>query len=139
MTSPGLPPGARPVAAVGFRETRRRLADLRQQDQERPQLRGFRRKVAARTCERLRRETRLQLQAMRQLLHALFGYASNDNGPGEGLQANPLALVLISHERTRAHVRYTITGTAARAFVPMPRWTPLQALSCSRVPRNTGA
>jgi hypothetical protein len=34
-------------------------------------LRGFRREVAVRTCERLRRETRLQLQAMRQLLHAL--------------------------------------------------------------------
>jgi hypothetical protein len=73
MTSLGLPPGARPVAAVGVRETRHRLASLRQQEQERPQLRGFRRKVAARTWERLRRETRLPLQAMRQLLYALFG------------------------------------------------------------------
>ena len=72
MTSPGLPPWARPVAAVGFRQTRRRLAYVRQQEQELPQLRGFRREVAARTCVRLRRETRLQLQAMRQLLHALF-------------------------------------------------------------------
>jgi len=71
MSSPGLPPWARPVAAVGVRETRHRLASLRTQEQELPQLRGFRREVAARTCVRLRRETRLQLQAMRQLLHAL--------------------------------------------------------------------
>jgi hypothetical protein len=28
--------------------------------------------MAARTCVRLRRETRLQLQGMRRLLHALF-------------------------------------------------------------------
>jgi hypothetical protein len=72
MTAPGLPPWAQPVAAVGFRETRHRLAYLRQQAQELPQLRGFRREVAARTCVRLRRETRLPLQAMRQLLHTLF-------------------------------------------------------------------
>jgi hypothetical protein len=45
---------------------------VRQQEQALPQLRGFRREMVARTCERLRRETRLQLQAMRQLLHALF-------------------------------------------------------------------
>ena len=44
MTSPGLRPGARPVAAACFRA-----------------LHGFRREVAVRTCERLRRETRLQL------------------------------------------------------------------------------
>jgi hypothetical protein len=73
MTSPGLLPWARPVAAVGFRETRHRLAYLRKQEQELPQLHGFRREVAARTCARLQRETRLQLQAMRRLLHALFG------------------------------------------------------------------
>jgi hypothetical protein len=72
MTSPGLPPWAWPVAAVGFRETRRQLAYVRQQARQLAALRGFRREVAARTCERLRRETRLQLQAMRQLLHALF-------------------------------------------------------------------
>jgi hypothetical protein len=72
MTYPGLPPWARPVAAAGFRQTRRRLAYIRQQEQALPQRRGFRREVAARTCARLRRETRLQLQAMRQLLHALF-------------------------------------------------------------------
>ena len=80
MTSPGLPPWARPLAAVGFRETRRRLAYVRQQEQELPQLRGSRREVAARTCER-RRETRLQLLAIRQLLHALFG-SSAKKGPG---------------------------------------------------------
>ena len=40
------------------------------------QLRGFRREVVARTCSRLRRETRLQLQAMRRLLHALFDQRS---------------------------------------------------------------
>jgi hypothetical protein len=72
MTSPGLPPWARTVAAVGFRQTRRRLAYARQQDQQLATLHGFRREMAARTCVRLRRETRLQLQAMRQLLHALF-------------------------------------------------------------------
>ena len=71
MTSPHLPPGARPIAA-SFRQIRQRLAYVRQQEQALPQLRGFRREMAARTCERLRRETRLQLQAMRQLLHALF-------------------------------------------------------------------
>ena len=49
LTSPRLPPWGRPIAAACFR-----------------------REMAARTCVRLRRETRLQLQAMRQLLHALF-------------------------------------------------------------------
>jgi hypothetical protein len=135
MTSPGLPPWARPVAAVGFREPRRRLAYVRQQEQELPPLRSFQRE-AARTCERLRRETRLQLQAMRQLLPPLFDEASNDNGPEDGLQATPLALVLISHERTRAHVRYTITGTAASEFVPTARWPPLPALPCAHLPRQ---
>jgi hypothetical protein len=38
-----------------------------------PKLRGFRREITARVVERIRRETRLQLQAMRQQLHALFG------------------------------------------------------------------
>jgi hypothetical protein len=73
MTSPGLLPWARPVAAVGVRETRRRLASIRQQERQLVALRGFRRAVAARTCARLRRKTRLRLQAMRRRLHALFG------------------------------------------------------------------
>lgn len=72
MTYPSLHPGARPMAAACFRAVRRRLAYVRQQEREIPKLRGFRHEVAARTCARLRRETRLQLQAMRQLLHALF-------------------------------------------------------------------
>ena len=72
MTSPGRPPAARPVAAACFRQTRRRLAYVRPQEQALPQLRGFRRKVAPRTCARVRRETRLHLQAMRQRLHALL-------------------------------------------------------------------
>jgi hypothetical protein len=72
MTYPRLPPAARPVAAACFWQVRRRLAFIRQQEQDLPKLRGFRREVAARTCARIRRETRLQLQAMRQLLHALF-------------------------------------------------------------------
>jgi hypothetical protein len=72
MTYPGLHPGARPVVATCFRQTRRRLAYVRQQEQQLARWRGFRREVAARTCARLRRETRLQLQAMRRLLHALF-------------------------------------------------------------------
>jgi hypothetical protein len=72
MTYPRLPPRARPIAAASFRQTRRRLAYVRQQAQALLQLRGFRREMVARTCARLRRETRLQLQAMRRLLHALF-------------------------------------------------------------------
>jgi hypothetical protein len=72
MTYPGLPPSARPIAAACFRQTRRRLASVRQQEQQLARLRGFRREVVARTCARIRRETRLQLQAMRRLLHALF-------------------------------------------------------------------
>src|SRR5712691_12352680 len=54
MTYRGLDPGARLVAAACFRAMRRRLAALS----------GFRREVAVRTCARLRRETRVQLQAM---------------------------------------------------------------------------
>ena len=72
MTYPGLHPADRLVAAACFQAVRRRLAYVRQQEQELPKLHGFRRDMAERTCARLRRETRLQLQAMRQLLHALF-------------------------------------------------------------------
>ena len=71
MIYPGLPSSARPIAAACFRQTRRRLAYVRQKAQELPKLRGFRREITARVLERLRRETRLQLHAMRQLLHAL--------------------------------------------------------------------
>lgn len=71
MTYPGLHPGARPVVAACFRQTRRRLASVRQQEQQLARRRGFRREMVARTGARLRRETRLQLQAMHQLLHAL--------------------------------------------------------------------
>jgi hypothetical protein len=71
MTYPSLLSSARPVAAAGFRQTCRRLAHVRQQEQQLAALRGFRPEVAARTCVRLRRETRLQLQAMRMLLHTL--------------------------------------------------------------------
>jgi len=49
------------------------LADVRQRALELAQRRGFRREMAARTCARLRRETRLQLVALRQVLHALCG------------------------------------------------------------------
>ena len=62
MTYRGLAPGARLVAAACFRAVRQRLAALS----------GLRREVAVRTRVRLRRETRLQLHAMRQLLHTLF-------------------------------------------------------------------
>jgi hypothetical protein len=72
MTYPGLHPGARPVVAACFRQTRRRLAYVRQQEQQLARRRGFRREMVARICARLRRETRLQLHAMRQLLHTLF-------------------------------------------------------------------
>jgi len=44
---------------------------VRGQERTLTALHGFRREVAARTCARLRRETRLQLQAMRMLLHTL--------------------------------------------------------------------
>jgi hypothetical protein len=73
MTYPGLEPRARAIAAACFRQTRRRLAYVRQQEQAARQERGFRREVLERTCTRVRRETRLQLQSMRQLLKALFG------------------------------------------------------------------
>ena len=73
MTYPRLPPAARSVAAACFRQVRQRLAFVRQQELELSTLQGFRREVAAGTCERQRRETRLQLQAMRRLLHELFG------------------------------------------------------------------
>ncbi len=72
MTYRGLDSGARSVAAACFRTTRWRLASVRGQERTLAALSGFRREVAARTCVRLRRETRLQLQAMRQLLHTLF-------------------------------------------------------------------
>jgi hypothetical protein len=72
MTYPGLDPRARPIAAACFRRVRQRLAYVRQQERQAGELRGFRQEMVKRTCERLRRETKLQLQAMRQLLHALF-------------------------------------------------------------------
>jgi len=72
MTYPRLPTAGRPIAAACFRQVRQRLGYVRQQEQALLQLRGFRREMVARTCARLRRETRLQLQAMRRLLHALF-------------------------------------------------------------------
>ena len=72
MPSCGLAPGARPVAAACVRAGARRLAYVRGHERTLAALRGFRREVAARPCARLRRETRLQLQAMRQLLHTLF-------------------------------------------------------------------
>ena len=73
MTYTHLPTAGRPIAAACFRQVRQRLAYVRQQEQALPQRRTFREEMAARTCARLRRETRLQLQAMRSLLHALFG------------------------------------------------------------------
>jgi hypothetical protein len=73
MTYPGLHARDRPTATACFRAVRQRLAFVRQKEHELALLQGFRREMAARTCERIRRETRLQLQAMRQLLHALFG------------------------------------------------------------------
>ena len=44
MTSPGLDPRARPLAAACFRQTRRRLAEsyVRQQERQLDALRGFR-------------------------------------------------------------------------------------------------
>ena len=72
MTFPHLPAAGWPIAAAGFRQVRQRRAYVRQQELGLAKLRGFRREVAARTCARLRRETRVQLQAMRQLLHTLF-------------------------------------------------------------------
>jgi hypothetical protein len=72
MTYRHLPAAGRPIAAALFRQVRRRLAFVRQQEQALPPRRSFREEMVARTCMQLRRETRLQLQAMRQLLHALF-------------------------------------------------------------------
>jgi len=73
MTYPGRAPRARPLAVACVRQIPRRLAYVRQQEQQLSTLRGFRREMVARTCERIRRETRLQLQSMRRLLHELFG------------------------------------------------------------------
>jgi len=73
MTYPGLHARARPIAAACFRQTRRRLAHVREQEQQLDALRGFRQEMVKRTCERLRRETRLELRAMQKLLHTLFG------------------------------------------------------------------
>jgi hypothetical protein len=73
MTYPRLPAAARPTAARCFRAVRRRLAYVRQQEQGLPPRRTFREEMVARTVARLRRETRLELQAMRRLLHAMFG------------------------------------------------------------------
>jgi hypothetical protein len=73
MTYPGLDPRARQEAASCFRQVRQRLTFVRQKELELSQLRGFRREVAARVAERLRRETYLRLQAMRHILRALFG------------------------------------------------------------------
>jgi len=72
MPSCGLAPGARLVAAACVRAVRRRLAYVRGHERTLAALRGLRREVAVRTCARLRRETRVQLQAMRQLLHTRF-------------------------------------------------------------------
>ena len=49
MTYTGLHPGARPIAAACFRQTRHRLAYVRQQEQLLAGLHGFRHEVAART------------------------------------------------------------------------------------------
>ena len=73
MTYPGLHARDRSIAAACFWKVRQRLAYVRQKERELATLGGFRREMQARTIERLRRETRLQLQAMRQLLHALCG------------------------------------------------------------------
>jgi hypothetical protein len=73
MTYPHLPEAGSGDRPASGGQVRQRLAYVRQQEQLLTGLRGFRREVAARTCARLRRETRLQLQAMRQLLHALCG------------------------------------------------------------------
>lgn len=72
MTYPGLRPCDRLVAVACFRAVRRRLAYVRCKERRLTTLSGFRREVAERTCARLRRETRLQLTAMRELLHRLF-------------------------------------------------------------------
>jgi len=73
MTYPRLPPASRPVAAACFRAVRQRLAYVRALALALPPRRTFRDEMAARTVERIRRETRLELRAMRKLLHALFG------------------------------------------------------------------
>ena len=73
MTYPGLHARNRPIATRCFRTVRRRLAYVRQQEQALPPRRSFREEMVARTVARLRRETRLELQAMRRLLHAMFG------------------------------------------------------------------
>jgi hypothetical protein len=78
MTYPGLEPRFRAIAATCFRTVRQRLNYVRQQEQalpprsERPR-RNFREEMIARTVERVRRETKLELRSMRRLLHEMFG------------------------------------------------------------------
>ena len=78
MTYPGLEPRFRAIAATCFRLVRQRLAYVRQQEEalpprsERPR-RTFRDEMAARTIERIRRETKLELRSMRRLLREMFG------------------------------------------------------------------
>ena len=94
MTSPGLSPSARPVAAACVRA-------VRHQELERSKLHGFRRDGAAQTCVRLRRETRVQLQAIRLLLHTL-----PRSGPPQGVR----------HEARQRHQQPPGRGRGVRVW-----------------------
>ena len=72
MTYPGLHPQDRPVVLACFRARRRQLALVRRREQEQARLKGFQLESHQYTCARVRREIRMQLKAMREVLHALF-------------------------------------------------------------------
>jgi hypothetical protein len=72
MTYPGLHPQDRPVVLACLRARRRQLALVRRMEAEQANLRGFKLESHKYTCAHLRRETRLQLKAIREVLHALF-------------------------------------------------------------------
>ena len=71
---PRLRPPWRARVSAWFRHTRQRLAFVHEQEARRlPRLQGFQAEALRLGCARVRRETRLQLAAVRDILHQLFG------------------------------------------------------------------
>ena len=104
MTYPGLHPGARPIAAACFRQTRHRLAYVRQQEQLLAGLYGFRREVAARTwwakpsaskssttlswAMAVRRTARLLMSSGSRGSHDRRRYGTVSASPGEAVRTH---------------------------------------------------
>ena len=104
MTYPGLHPGARPIAAACFRQTRHRLAYVRQPEQLRAGLHGFQREVAARTwwakpsaskssttlswAMAVRRTARLLMSSGSRGSHDRRRYGTVSASPGEAVRTH---------------------------------------------------